>query len=245
MWRWRWRRRLRRLRRRGRGLMCRDRVGLGWRPELAAGIFEALDHIDVLEVIADGYIEADRNRRRSLRHLARQVPVHIHGIGLGMAGVEEVGARRLDKVARLINDIEPEAWSEHLAFVRAGGIEIGHLAAPPRTAASVAGAARNIRIATAVVGSAPLMENIATLIDPPCSTRNEQSWIADILSAGGCGLSARSSQHLCQCDQFRFRSTAFPGGNPARSRRVHRYRRRPVDRVTGCQQAILARRPPP
>ena len=88
----------------------------------------------------------------------------------------------------MINDIEPEAWSEHLAFVRAGGIEIGHLAAPPRTAASVAGAARNIRIATAVVGSAPLMENIATLIDPPCSTRNEQSWIADILSAGGCGL---------------------------------------------------------
>jgi uncharacterized protein (UPF0276 family) len=105
--------------------MSGDRVGLGWRPELAAGIFEALDRIDVLEVMADGYIEAGRNRRRALRHLARQVPVHIHGIGLGMAGAEEVDIRRLDGFARLINDVEPEAWSEHLAFVRAGGVEIG------------------------------------------------------------------------------------------------------------------------
>ena len=36
-----------------------DRVGLGWRPELAAGIFEALDRIDVLEVMADNYMEAN------------------------------------------------------------------------------------------------------------------------------------------------------------------------------------------
>ena len=43
--------------------MQNDRVGLGWRPELAAGIFEALDRIDVLEVIADDHIEAGRRPR--------------------------------------------------------------------------------------------------------------------------------------------------------------------------------------
>jgi uncharacterized protein (UPF0276 family) len=169
-------------------LMQNDRVGLGWRPELAAGIFEALDRIDVLEVIADDYVEAGRRRREALKHLARQVPVHLHGIGLGLAGAEEVSSRRLDLFARLVNCIEPEAWSEHLAFVRAGGIEIGHLAAPPRTAASVAATARNLRKAASIVGAMPIMENIATLIEPPCSALNEQAWIADIAAASGCGL---------------------------------------------------------
>jgi uncharacterized protein len=171
-----------------RQLMHNDRVGLGWRPELAAGIFEALDQIDVVEVIADNYIDAGRHRRRALSLLARQVPLQIHSIALGLAGAEEVGTKRLDRVARLINDVAPEAWSEHLAFTRAGGVEIGHLAAPPRTEASVSGAARNLRKARDIVGSMPLMENIATLIEPPCSVLSEQTWIADIASASGCGL---------------------------------------------------------
>src|SRR5204862_6937151 len=100
----------------------------------------------------------------------------------GLAGAEEVGSKRLDRLARLVNEVEPEVWSEHLAFVRAGGIEIGHLAAPPRSEASVAGAARNVRKAADIVGSMPLMENIATLLDPPCSSLSEQAWIADIVS---------------------------------------------------------------
>jgi len=168
--------------------MRNDRVGLGWRPELAAGIFEALDRIDVLEVIADDHVEAGRRDREALKHLARRVPVHLHGIGLGLAGAEEVSTKRLDLFARLINGVEPEAWSEHLAFVRAGGVEIGHLAAAPRTAASVAGAARNLRKAAGIVGTMPMMENIATLVEPPCSTLGEAAWIVDIDAASGCGL---------------------------------------------------------
>src|SRR5262245_44601706 len=170
------------------GRMTGDRVGLGWRPELAAGIFDALDRIDVLELVADNYLDAGRAQRRALKDMARRIPMHVHCIGLGLAGTEEVSTRRLDRVARLVGDVEPEAWSEHLAFVRAGGIEIGHLAAPPRTEASVAAAAHNLRKAAAIVGSMPMMENIATLIAPPCSTLSEQVWITSILRASGCGL---------------------------------------------------------
>ena len=32
-----------------------DRVGIGWRPELAAGILSNLDGIDIVEVIVDDY----------------------------------------------------------------------------------------------------------------------------------------------------------------------------------------------
>lgn len=184
--RWRRLRRLRELMPSDR--LPKDRVGLGWRPELAVGILEMLDHIDVLEIIADNHLAADRHHRAALRALARQVGVHVHSIALGMAGAESVSRTRLDCVARLVNDIEPEAWSEHLAFTRAGGIEIGHLAAPPRTSASIESAVKNLRRACEVVGTAPLMENIATLVAPPCSTLSEAHWIAEIATAGRCDL---------------------------------------------------------
>lgn len=165
-----------------------DRVGLGWRPELAAGIYAHLRRIDVVEVIADDYLEAPARRRAALRSLAGQVPVMLHGVGLGLASAAPVDQRRLDRVARLVDHVRPEAWSEHLAFVRGGGVEIGHLTAPPRTTATVEGAARNILRAHHAVGSLPHMENIATLFEPPASGLGEAEWVAAAVNAAGCPL---------------------------------------------------------
>jgi len=84
--------------------------------------------------------------------------------------------------------VEPEAWSEHLAFVRGGGREIGHLAAPPRAAATLDGLTSNIARARAAIGAAPALENVATLIDPPGSDRDEPAWLGDAVAATGCDL---------------------------------------------------------
>ena len=160
---------------------ARDRVGLGWRGELAAGILSNLAQIDVLEVIADDYYRASRAGIAALCSLARQVPVSLHGVGMGLASTIPADPRRLHAMARLMKTVQAESWSEHLSFVRAGGVEIGHLAAPPRTPLSAAGAIANIALATRIVGSAPLMENIATLVAPPASTLDEAAWLAQII----------------------------------------------------------------
>jgi uncharacterized protein (UPF0276 family) len=161
------------------------RVGIGWRPELAASIFLQLDHVEVVEVIAENYFNASRRDLDALRGLAEQVPVHLHGVSLGLASATAVEDFRLDKMARLVERVRPESWSEHLAFVRAGGVEVGHLAMPPRTPRTVEQAARNIERARAVTGVVPKLENIATLFDPPTSTLSEAEWTAQILRATG------------------------------------------------------------
>jgi uncharacterized protein len=165
-----------------------DRFGLGWRRELAVGILSHLDRIDVVEVIADDLFDAPRRERRSLRTLAAQTSVVLHGVSLGVASSAPVETERLDKIARLCAEVEPQFWSEHLAFVRGGGIEIGHLTAPPRTLATVEGAAANLNRARSIVGTAPLVENIATLIDPPGSDRDEVTWISEILATSDCPM---------------------------------------------------------
>jgi uncharacterized protein len=164
-----------------------DRVGLGWRPELAAGILTHLDSIDVIEIIADDYFDHPA-RVRALKTLAAQSTIVLHGIALGMASTAPVDKKRLGKMARLFDQIRPESWSEHLAFVRAGDIEIGHLAAPPRTPSTVDATAANLETAQKIVGSLPLVENIATLIDPPASSLPEPEWLAKTIEASGAGM---------------------------------------------------------
>ena len=157
------------------------RVGLAWRPELAAGILANLDRIAVVEVLADNYFKASRRERDALRALASQVPVQLHGVGLGLASSYAVDTAWLDRMARLIEHVRPAGWSEHLAFVRAGGVEIRHLAMPPRTAYTVEQTVQNVATARAITGSTPALENIATLFDPSMSTLTEAQWTRQIL----------------------------------------------------------------
>ena len=165
-----------------------DRVGIAWRSELSAGILANLDRVDVVEVISDDFFDASAAERRSLKTLAAQVPVALHGVSLGLASSAPADRGRLEKTARLVEEIQPQYWSEHLAFVRAGGIEIGHLAAPPRTQHTIDCTAQNIEVAERIVGTAPLMENVATLIDPPASSHSEMDWTRSIIDASGCDL---------------------------------------------------------
>jgi len=166
-------------------MLGHDRVGLGWRPELAAGILADLDRVDLVEVIADDYVGAGRGALRALRTLAIQVPLVLHGISLGLASAAPVDGRRLDALARVVGAVEPQGWSEHLAFVRGGGLDLGHLAAPPRRQATLEGLVANLARARASVGSVPALENVATLIDPPGSDRDEPAWLADAVAATG------------------------------------------------------------
>jgi len=160
-----------------------DRVGLSWRTELAAGIFAHRDQIDVVEVIAEEWFDAPRPRLSALRTLAAQIPVQLHGTSAGLASAVLVEEKRLAKMARLVDHVQPEAWSEHLAFVRGGGREIGHLASVPRNASTVADSAANIALAQRIVGIAPMLENIATLIAPPVSSLTEVEWLSQVVMA--------------------------------------------------------------
>jgi uncharacterized protein (UPF0276 family) len=165
-----------------------DRVGLTWHPRLAAAILAARDRLDMLEVIPEGrFLESARDQR-ALRSLSQEIPMTIHGVSLGVATTSDVETKRLDALARIVDLVRPENWSEHLAFVRAGGIELGHLAAPVRTAATIDATARNLERARQIVGAWPEIENVATLLDPPGSTMSEQEWLQRLLATTGSDL---------------------------------------------------------
>ena len=154
-----------------------DTFGIAYRPALAASVFEQRAQIDVLEVIADDYFGAGKRELAALALLGRHMPTRVHAVSLGLATCARVDMARVYALARVVDAAGSGVWSEHLAFVRAGGIELGHLCAPPRTPATLEGLARNVARARRVIGSAPALENVATLIDPPCSELDEAAFV--------------------------------------------------------------------
>src|SRR5262249_39559665 len=60
--------------------------------------------------------------------------------------------------------------------------------APPRNDATLEGLMHNVDAARRVIGSAPLLENVATLIDPPFSTYDEIAGVEAVTRATGCDL---------------------------------------------------------
>jgi uncharacterized protein (UPF0276 family) len=216
-----------------------DMVGMGWRPDLATGILSNLDRIDVLEVIAEGFYETSAGMS-ALKSLAKQVPVTIHGVSLGMASASPVDCKRLEKMARLVDRVQPESWSEHLAFVRAGDIEIGHLAAPPMTSDTVENTAANLAAAAALVGLSPLMENIATLIYPPASDRDEPTWLCDTITAADGELLLDLHNLFANSINFGLDPIEFLGRLPAdRIHGVHISGGQWIDAGDAGQQRIL------
>lgn len=160
-----------------------DRFGLTWHPALAPDILRARHAIDTLEVIPEAVWHGTADGRDFLRVLSREIPVSLHGVSLGLASTSRVDDWRLEQMARLVEEVQPESWSEHLAFVRAGGIELEHLAAPPRSDALIEGLTANVRRARQVIGDTPALENVATLLDPPGSTCDELTWLCAVLRA--------------------------------------------------------------
>lgn len=161
------------------------RFGLGWRTELGASILANLDRIDVVEVMVEDFVDATSAQRRALRFLRHQVPVVAHGTSLGLASTEPVDIKRLEAIAGVLDWLEPELWSEHLAFVRSQGVEIGHLAAPPRNEETLAGLQRNLTRARDITGILPLLENVASLVEPPCSRFDEAFWLQMVADQTG------------------------------------------------------------
>ncbi len=126
---------------------------------------------------------------RPLRRLAAEVPVFWHGISLGLASTVPVDAKRLDRMARLVQR------NRRGRVVGAPGVCPRRRGRdrPPRSAAAQPRLDRRrlppiLSAPAASSAQPPLVENIATLIDPPGSKLAEPEWTGEIVETADAGL---------------------------------------------------------
>jgi uncharacterized protein (UPF0276 family) len=162
-------------------------LGIGWRPELALAIdrYPKLGFIEVLAEDLDpwGPLPAAIERLRE-----RGLTVIPHGVTLSLGGAEPPEPRRLEALGRLATRLGAPLVSEHLSFVRAGGVESGHLLPLPRTRDALDVVVANVRAAKAALPVPLALENVACLFDWPDGEMDEAAFLGEVLERADVGL---------------------------------------------------------
>jgi len=156
-------------------------VGLGWRRQLAHYI-DTAEGLGFVEVLAEHLNPKGPLPVPLVRLRERGVPVVLHAVSLGLGSAEPPEPRRLETLAHLAERLGAVCVSEHLAFVRAGGVESGHLLPLPRTEEMLEVLAENVRRAEAALPVPLALENIASLFEWPSPAFSEARWLARVLA---------------------------------------------------------------
>jgi uncharacterized protein (UPF0276 family) len=161
-------------------------AGYSYRRVYGAETYLAHDRLDVLEIVADHFMDA--TRRRELETLADHFPLLPHGLDLSLGSADGLDRRYLDRIARVVRQARAPWWSEHVAFTRAGGVRIGHLAPLPYTEEALRVVVRNVERALDAVGVPLILENIASPLLLPGGEMEEAQFLSEIVARTGCGL---------------------------------------------------------
>ena len=93
-------------------------VGIGWRHPHYGSLLEALPPLDFIEVHSENFFAAGGAALAVLRRGREHYPVSLHGVGLALGSAVGIDDWHLDKLARLVEQIEPVRVSDHASFAR-------------------------------------------------------------------------------------------------------------------------------
>lgn len=163
-------------------------VGLGFREPFLSDLFLNRGRVDFLEITADHYLDAPLEKEQELDLLAQHFTLIPHGLNLSLGSAEGIDATYVRKLAKLIHRLNPPWWSEHIAFTRAGGVDIGHLSPLPFTHEVVEALCRNIAEVRRFIDVPLILENITYVVNMPGAEMSEAEFVTKVLERTDCGL---------------------------------------------------------
>jgi uncharacterized protein (UPF0276 family) len=167
-------------------MTMRDRrlgPGIAWRPQIDAAIAGA-DGLGFVEVIAES-IGAHGLPAGVAAARERGLQVVPHGVSLSLGGAERPDRDRLAQLASVAERVGAPLVSEHIAFVRAGGRESGHLLPVARTREALAILAENVAIAQDALPVALALEHVAALVEWPGAEMDEAAFVCELIERSG------------------------------------------------------------
>lgn len=163
-------------------------VGVGFRAPFKSDLFLHRSEVDFIEITVDHFLDRGKEGDEELTLLADHFTIIPHGLDLSLGSAEGLNERYLEKVAKIVATVRPPWWSEHIAFTRAGGIEIGHLSPLPFTHEAVDVLATNVEMARRSIDAPLILENITYSVQMPGAEMSEAEFLQVIVDRTGCGL---------------------------------------------------------
>ena len=158
-----------------------------------------------LEVHAENYMGGGP-AVRALERLRSDYPLSVHGVGLSLGTAAGVDERHLERLARLVERLQPALVSEHLSWSVSDGAYLNHLLPLPYTGEALAIVSANVERVQTRLGRAVLLENPSGYLRFHEGTLGEAEFLAAVARRTGCGL-------LCDVNNVHV-TCANLGGDP-------------------------------
>jgi uncharacterized protein len=163
------------------------RAGIGLRGVHHEAVIATRPSVGFVEAHAENYMGggAPLHALMTVRH---DWPVSLHGVGLSLGSVDGLDTVHLERLADLVERVEPCLVSEHLAWSVMGGVYLNDLLPLPYTEESLAVVARNVDRLQSRLKRRVLVENPSTYLRYTISTIDEPAFLAALARRTGCGL---------------------------------------------------------
>jgi hypothetical protein len=197
-------------------------VGIGYRRHIDEWTRANLARFDVLEITLDHCLTGSEASRAAIFDLVGRVPLTAHGIGLSIGTDLPLDLAYVDEIAAIVDRLKAPAYSEHLAFTRVPGRDLGNLLPLPRTTAIAESIIAKVRTIQSRISVPFLLENITYIFDWPDSELSDAEFLSLICSETGAGILLDVENLYLNGRNHGFDPYAFLDGLPAHAvKEVH------------------------
>lgn len=163
-------------------------AGVGLKPQHVEHVLAGGPAPGFCEVHAENYMVDGGPFPRHLEAVRARYPLSLHGVALGIGGVEALDRAHLARLAALVRSYQPASFSEHLAWSSHGGVFHNDLLPLPYDDATLAVVCAHVQQAQEHLGLRLLLENPSTYFEFEASTLAEAQFLSEVVARTGCGL---------------------------------------------------------
>jgi len=164
------------------------RAGAGFKPQHFGEWLGDPDAPAFIEVHAENYMGAGGAPHAWLTRMREHRALSIHGVGLSIGSAAQLDKVHLERLARLIERYQPEAFSEHLAWSTHNGRFLNDLLPLVYDTRTLDRVCAHIDQVQDRLRRRMLLENPSTYFEFEASDMAEPEFIARVVKRTGCGL---------------------------------------------------------
>ena len=165
-----------------------DGAGIGLRAEHVSDILEGRPDIPWFEALTENYIGAGGLPLYHLEQVRASYPITLHGVGMSLGSTDPLNETYLSRLRRLMQRIEPEWISDHLAWISVGGHHTHDLIPLPYTRESLTHIASRIEYVQESLHRRILLENPSSYLSFVSSDIPEWEFLNELTRRTGCGV---------------------------------------------------------
>jgi uncharacterized protein (UPF0276 family) len=163
-------------------------VGIGLRHPHYADFMSATPPVDWVEVHSENYFGDGGYDLHVLEQVRRDLPVSLHGVGLGLGSAVPLHAPHLTKLKRLVDRIRPAVVSEHLCWGATRHRHLNDLLPLPLTDAALDHLCSRVDALQEALAQPVLLENVSTYVRFRDDQYGETAFLAELARRSGCGV---------------------------------------------------------